>query len=184
MSKPHLSELDPELFAADLVEALAAHANSQLVALGLPPVERLTPVQAPLYQTAVGLARYALEGEPVEHLQDTMAQLHTQLFASIASPVPEPCLTGSEDPRDLPGSLAGWLQVVLLAAQGRAELESRRPVSAGELAALASTSADYVRQRIRVGELRGVQVTRERPTAGVRAKDARAWATARGVRGL
>jgi hypothetical protein len=184
MPKPHLSELDPELFAADLVEALAARTNTQLVALGLPPVERLTPAQAPLYRLVLGLARYAVEGVPMAHLQEAMAYLQVQLFASIAQPTPEGHLTGAEDPKDLPGSLVGWAQMVLLAAQGRAELEAGRSVSAGELAALASTSADYVRQLVQLGELRGLQVDRERPTTGVRSKDARAWAAARGVHGL
>jgi hypothetical protein len=183
IDKPRLADLDPEAFAAALVDALAAFANELHAELGLPAIERLVPARAPLYQFALDLARYAQEGTPALDVDAATAQLRALLERALLAPDPDRPMR-LEDPSDLPATPAGWAWLVLLAARGRAALEAGRPVPAGELAALASSGADYVRQLIRDGVLAGVRLDRDRAPTGVTHESALRWAVTRGVREL
>lgn len=180
-NKPILANLDPEIFAADLVGSMASMLNLLNASLGQPPLQRLVPATTPLYGMARELACFARDGTPFEDIEGAVRGLHLVLHRSMANL--EPWMgSGREDPGDLEPTPEGWGHLVLLAARGRLALQARRPLLAGELAALTNTSADHIRNRIRAGELKVEKTSRERPKVAVRHRDACVWAEARGVR--
>lgn len=181
--RPLLENLDPETFATEMVGAMAAMLNRLHADLAQPPLRSVVPVATPLYQLALHLARFALDGTPLEDPERTIREMHARLHRSLRSPMPK-FFPDREDPQDLELTPEGWGELVLLAAQGRLELLRKKPVPAGELAALANTSADYVRQKIREGVLNAVKLDRGHANTAVKYADALAWAKARGVRGL
>lgn len=181
--RPLLENLDPETFATEMVGAMAAMLNRLHNDLARPPLCSVVPVATPLYQLALHLARFALDGTPLDDPDLVIREMHARLHRSLLAPTPK-FFPEREDPQDLDLTPGGWGELVLLAAQARLALLRKKPVPTGELAALANTSADYVRQKIREGVLHAVKLDRGHANTAVKHADALAWAKSRGVRGL
>jgi hypothetical protein len=182
-----LIDIDPGALDRDLSAALAHH----VARLALPLSPGLTVhVAGPHGDTGIGLtaadlARYARgEGD----LDDAVESYAVELVPLLASPLDPPSgplpalltawLAGEVNVSDLdPSSLPDRLALVLTAALGREAVETGRPVTVAQLAALAGLDPNSVRRLARAGEL-------DTTDGAVSARDARRWLKARGVPGL
>lgn len=179
-SAPRLATLDPREVGDGVARRALDHAVHLLITIDPRATWQADPPYL-LAHTARLLTAYAQRGLAATDWQDhgcasdavldVCSALYTragdersQLGAGVLD-------TTAEDPEDP-------IAIVLLAAHARIRIDQRQAVPVRELAALASVSADYVRQLSKAGELalsgRGGTLT---ATAAV----ARRWLTSRGL---
>ena len=176
-SAPRLATLDPREVGDGVARRALDHAAHVLLTIDPRATWQADPPYL-LAHTARLLTAYAQRGLAATDWQDhgcasdAVLDVCSALYTRAGDELGAGALdTTAEDPEDP-------IAIVLLAAHARIRIDQRQAVPVRELAALASVSADYVRQLGKAGEIalsgRGGTLT---ATAAV----ARRWLISRGM---
>lgn len=187
-----LKELVPEEVASDVVELVARHVGRMVFLLGpelqvhLPNFVRegsgknvMDPLSTEIGLTIQEVTQYAQSGAPhcsdaevIDYLQSVCEACFAAVHPGVYGAIPFPWVAGLGEKGSDPDNV---LDVILMAAYNRDQLEQRKPISARGLACLGSVSWATMRSYGSRGE---VAISEGQ----VEAKEAIEWLAGQGVK--